>query len=86
MERVLQLHAAHPDLVAGFDLVAEEDCGGPLKEFVPQLLRLPQLGVPTFYHAGETCEAVRRGGGRGFRVGEGELEGGVDENRLRGLA
>lgn len=54
VERVLQLRAAYPDLVVGFDLVAEEDRGRPLKEFVPQLLRLPQLGVNTFYHAGET--------------------------------
>ncbi|XP_043236376.1 adenosine deaminase 2-like [Amphibalanus amphitrite] len=54
VDRVLQLHADQPDLVAGFDLVAEEDCGAPLKEFVPQLLRLAENGVQTFYHAGET--------------------------------
>ncbi|XP_034234311.1 adenosine deaminase 2-like [Thrips palmi] len=51
-----KLKKALPDFVAGFDLVAHEDDGNPLIDFVPALLQLRQdlPDVKYFFHAGET--------------------------------
>lgn len=51
-----KLKQALPDFVAGFDLVAHEDEGNPLIDFVPALLQLRQdlPDVKYFFHAGET--------------------------------
>lgn len=53
-----KLKRALPDFVAGFDLVAHEDDGRPLIDFVPALLQLRQdlPDVKYFFHAGETSE------------------------------
>ena len=56
----MELRKNHPDLVAGFDIVAEEDGNNTLSYFVEQLLnsrqRASQLGtdLPFFFHAGES--------------------------------
>lgn len=51
-----KLKKAFPDFVVGFDLVAHEDDGRPLIDFVPTLLQLRQdlPDVKFFFHAGET--------------------------------
>ncbi|XP_026283317.2 adenosine deaminase 2-like [Frankliniella occidentalis] len=51
-----QLKTQFPDFVAGFDLVAHEDDGRPLIDFVPSLLQLRRdvPDVKYFFHAGET--------------------------------
>ena len=53
MKTFRMLKKAHPDLIAGFDLVGQEDKGRPLKDFA---LELQTLGKETqfFFHAGET--------------------------------
>lgn len=45
----------YPDIFAGFDLVAQEDLGKPLIDYVPQLLRAKKdWNLTYFSHAGET--------------------------------
>lgn len=46
----------HPALVAGLDLVGQEDLGPPLKYFLAPLLTVSDqnISIPVFYHAGET--------------------------------
>ncbi|XP_041471477.1 adenosine deaminase AGSA-like isoform X1 [Lytechinus variegatus] len=46
----------YPEFFAGYDLVGEEDSGGPLIAYINELLTPSQLGVdlPFFFHAGET--------------------------------
>lgn len=50
---------AHPHLIAGYDLVGQEDMGAPLKDLSPLLLYFRQrctvenLTIPFFFHAGE---------------------------------
>lgn len=39
--------------MAGFDLVGQEELGRPLKDFVPELLKLP-ANIKFFFHGGET--------------------------------
>lgn len=39
--------------MAGFDLVGQEEMGGPLKDYIPQLLGMPD-DIEFFFHAGET--------------------------------
>lgn len=48
----------HPALVAGLDLVGQEDMGPPLKYFLTPLLTISDqnITIPVFYHAGETSE------------------------------
>ncbi|KAI9722196.1 MAG: hypothetical protein M1828_004879 [Chrysothrix sp. TS-e1954] len=54
---------AHPDLIAGYDLVGQEDLGRPLSDLALLLLwfrkQCAQAGVaiPFFFHAGETCQS-----------------------------
>ncbi|XP_059490972.1 adenosine deaminase 2-like isoform X2 [Neocloeon triangulifer] len=47
---------AHPNYLAGFDLVGQEDKGRPLVEFINQMfdLRAQVPDVKFFFHAGET--------------------------------
>ncbi|KAI9705954.1 MAG: hypothetical protein M1836_005360 [Candelina mexicana] len=56
---VVDIKKAHPDLIAGFDVVGQEDNGRPLKDLTPELFwfrkRCVEEGVeiPFFFHAGE---------------------------------
>ncbi|KAG9019560.1 hypothetical protein FRB90_000468 [Tulasnella sp. 427] len=49
-----------PDLVAGFDLVGQEDTGVPLLDYLPKLLAFQErckeagISIPFIFHAGET--------------------------------
>mgnify|MGYP005983757957 FL=1 len=47
------LRAAQPDLIAGFDLVGQEDLGEPLSVFADQLAAIANQ-TKFFFHAGET--------------------------------
>lgn len=51
---VIYLKAQFPDIVAGFDLVGQEDLGPPLKDFTSQLLNASAANLKFFFHAGET--------------------------------
>lgn len=48
-----EIKARFPDLLAGFDLVGQEDLGVPTKEFIPQLTEAAK-DLEFFFHAGET--------------------------------
>ncbi|KAF1988553.1 Metallo-dependent hydrolase [Aulographum hederae CBS 113979] len=60
MKACIELKKAFPDLIAGYDLVGQEDLGRPLQDLVPELFwfkkRCMEEGVdiPFFFHAGET--------------------------------
>lgn len=41
-------------MIAGFDLVGQEEMGRPLIDMVPKLLAMQQKGVRFYFHAGET--------------------------------
>ncbi|KAG8933533.1 hypothetical protein FRC02_011644 [Tulasnella sp. 418] len=70
LEECIALKKEYPDLIAGFDLVGQEDGGKPLIDYLPQLLAFQErvknegLNIPFIFHAGET-------------LGDGD---GVDEN------
>ncbi|XP_046633140.1 adenosine deaminase 2-like [Daphnia pulicaria] len=50
-----QLKVQFPDVVAGFDLVGQEDLGPPLKDFLSQFLAgAADPNLHYFFHAGET--------------------------------
>ena len=49
----IELKQKYPDFFAGFDLVGQEELGRPLKDFVPQLLSMPE-NIDFYFHAGET--------------------------------
>lgn len=53
IENILRLMKTHPDFVAGFDLVGQEDPGRPLHSFVNFIKQLP-TNIKFFFHAGET--------------------------------
>ncbi|XP_017863453.1 PREDICTED: adenosine deaminase CECR1 [Drosophila arizonae] len=53
IEILKQVKATYPDFLAGFDLVGQEDLGRPLREFVDQLLEVPE-DIDFYFHAGET--------------------------------
>ena len=59
MKECISVKQAYPDLVAGFDLVGQEDMGRPLADLTPELFwfrkRCVEEGVdiPFFFHAGE---------------------------------
>jgi len=59
MKDCIAVKKAYPDLVAGFDLVGQEDLGRPLVDMTPELFwfrkRCLEEGVdiPFFFHAGE---------------------------------
>jgi len=60
MKNALDMKKKHPYQVAGYDLVAQEDLGRPLKDLAPELIwfneqRVSQgVEIPYFFHAGET--------------------------------
>ncbi|KAI9805823.1 MAG: hypothetical protein M1825_000437 [Sarcosagium campestre] len=60
MKQCIAVKKAYPHLIAGFDLVGQEDLGRPLKDLTPELFwfrkRCVEEGVeiPFFFHAGET--------------------------------
>ncbi|KAG9102371.1 hypothetical protein FS749_004157 [Ceratobasidium sp. UAMH 11750] len=62
LEECMDLKAEFPDLIAGFDLVAQEDTGRPLIYYVESLLRFQAetkkrgLDIPFILHAGETLD------------------------------
>ncbi|EDW05052.1 GH18002 [Drosophila grimshawi] len=53
IEILKQVKANYPDFLAGFDLVGQEELGRPLREFVDELLQVPE-DIDFFFHAGET--------------------------------
>lgn len=70
MKKCIRMKQLFPDLIAGYDLVGQEDLGRPLADLTPELFwfkkRCMESGVdiPFFFHAGET-------------LGDGDM---VDEN------
>lgn len=60
MQTALIHKAKYPDLIAGYDLVAQEDLGRSLSDLTPELLWFQtqrqqlNLTMPYFFHAGET--------------------------------
>lgn len=60
MKEVIQLKQEFPELIAGYDLVSQEDLGRPLVDLLPELFwfkkACAQAGVdiPFYFHAGET--------------------------------
>ena len=60
MVYALERKLAFPDLIAGYDLVQQEDLRHPLVELLPELIFLQEqasalnLTLPFFFHAGET--------------------------------
>ncbi|OAA57372.1 cecr1 family adenosine deaminase [Niveomyces insectorum RCEF 264] len=59
MDHCLTTKLAYPHLVAGFDLVGQEDAGRPLRDLLPELFWFRRqcaaegVEVPLFLHAGE---------------------------------
>ncbi|XP_011880774.1 PREDICTED: adenosine deaminase CECR1-like [Vollenhovia emeryi] len=53
LKTLTQIRQLYPDLVAGFDLVGQEDKGKPLTEFADKLNAVDP-NVKYFFHAGET--------------------------------
>ncbi|KAI9817197.1 MAG: hypothetical protein M1827_001309 [Pycnora praestabilis] len=59
MKQCIEVKKVYPHLIAGFDLVGQEDLGRPLKDVTPELFwfrkRCVEEGVeiPFFFHAGE---------------------------------
>jgi len=53
LNMLAQLKERYPDLVAGFDLVGQEDKGKSLTEFANKLNTVHPR-IPFFFHAGET--------------------------------
>lgn len=60
MHQCIETKLAFPDLIAGFDLVGQEDLGAPLADLLPILLHFRKMcaqsgvNIPFFFHAGET--------------------------------
>lgn len=56
VELAMELRQKYPQFFAGYDLVAQEDLGGPLIDYINELLFPSEIGVdlPFFFHAGET--------------------------------
>ncbi|KAI9789922.1 MAG: hypothetical protein M1816_005691 [Peltula sp. TS41687] len=59
MKQCIAAKKAYPHLIAGFDLVGQEDLGRPLKDLTPELFWFRKrcveegLEIPFFFHAGE---------------------------------
>jgi adenosine deaminase CECR1 len=59
MKQCIEIKKLYPHLIAGFDLVGQEDLGRPLQDIVPEIFwfrkRCVEEGVdiPFFFHAGE---------------------------------
>ncbi|KAF8752599.1 adenosine, partial [Rhizoctonia solani] len=62
LEDCMTLKKEFPDLIAGFDLVAQEDTNNPLIYYIESLLWFQQetknrgLDIPFIFHAGETLD------------------------------
>ncbi len=59
MKQCIAAKTAHPHLIAGYDLVGQEDLGRPLTDLIPELFWFRKaclehgVDVPFFFHAGE---------------------------------
>ncbi|KAI1107149.1 Metallo-dependent hydrolase [Jackrogersella minutella] len=59
MEQCINTKITHPHLIAGYDLVGQEDGGRPLRDLLPELFWFRKqcaeegVTVPFFFHAGE---------------------------------
>ncbi|KAI2776854.1 Metallo-dependent hydrolase [Daldinia loculata] len=59
MEQCIETKITHPHLIAGYDLVGQEDGGRPLRDLLPELFWFRKqcaqegVNVPFFFHAGE---------------------------------
>ncbi|KAH8266128.1 hypothetical protein KR038_006012, partial [Drosophila bunnanda] len=53
IETLKEIQAKYPDFVAGFDLVGQEELGRPLKDYIDELLAVPE-DIDFYFHAGET--------------------------------
>lgn len=59
MKQCIAMKKLYPDLIAGYDLVGQEDLGRPLAELVPELFWFKKrcleegVDIPFFFHAGE---------------------------------
>lgn len=59
MKNCISAKQTYPDLIAGFDLVGQEDIGRPLADLTPELFWFRKrcaeegLEIPFFFHAGE---------------------------------
>jgi adenosine deaminase CECR1 len=60
MKECVDAKLRHPELISGFDLVAQEDLGRSYHSHLPELLRFRHMcadagvEIPFFFHAGET--------------------------------
>lgn len=60
MDSCITIKMAYPHLIAGYDLVGQEDMGRPLKDLLPELFWFRKqckeegVEIPFFFHAGET--------------------------------
>ncbi|XP_078424285.1 adenosine deaminase 2-A [Cetorhinus maximus] len=56
INEAMELYKKFPEIVAGFDMVGQEDAGHPLWYFKNELLIPAKMGIklPYFFHAGET--------------------------------
>nr|NP_524130.1 adenosine deaminase-related growth factor A, isoform A [Drosophila melanogaster]NP_996119.1 adenosine deaminase-related growth factor A, isoform B [Drosophila melanogaster]AOQ11249.1 Adgf-A-RA [synthetic construct]AAF49306.1 adenosine deaminase-related growth factor A, isoform A [Drosophila melanogaster]AAL13884.1 LD35474p [Drosophila melanogaster]AAL40913.1 adenosine deaminase-related growth factor A [Drosophila melanogaster]AAS64976.1 adenosine deaminase-related growth factor A, isoform  len=53
IQTLKQIKEKYPEFVAGFDLVGQEEMGRPLRDFVDELLSIPD-DIDFYFHAGET--------------------------------
>ena len=59
MKQCIEVKKAYPDMIAGFDLVGQEDLGRPLRDLTPELFWFRKrcveesLEIPFFFHCGE---------------------------------
>ncbi|XP_017003538.2 adenosine deaminase 2-A [Drosophila takahashii] len=53
IETLKEIKDKYPDFVAGFDLVGQEELGLPLRDFIDELLTIPE-DIDFYFHAGET--------------------------------
>lgn len=59
MDHCITTKLTHPHLIAGFDLVGQEDAGRPLRDMLPELFWFRKqcaeegVEIPFFFHAGE---------------------------------
>ncbi|KAH7086513.1 hypothetical protein FB567DRAFT_528122 [Paraphoma chrysanthemicola] len=60
MKQCIEMKLEFPDLIAGYDLVGQEDLGRPLSDLAPELFWFRKacaqegVDIPFFFHAGET--------------------------------
>ncbi|KAF2033179.1 Metallo-dependent hydrolase [Setomelanomma holmii] len=60
MKQCIEMKIEFPDLIAGYDLVGQEDLGRPLSHLAPELFWFRKactqegVDIPFFFHAGET--------------------------------